>query len=205
MLAHFQQAVRVLLRAIGHASVLFSTQFWTAHARLRLWALGVTGARHLRMTGPLILDLHHKADVHLGDGVRLNSGYSRNAVGGSRRVVVVTKAGARLIIGSNVGISNSTIVCACRVTIEDDVLVGGGCDIWDTDFHVLPGARLLSPMAKPVRIGRGAFIGGNSTILKGVTIGEGAIVGAGSVVAKNVPSLQVWAGNPARFIRLVEE
>ena len=45
------------------------------------------------------------------------------------------------------------------------------------------------------------FIGANSMILKGVKIGDRSIIGAGSVVTKNVPSDQIWAGNPAKFIR----
>ena len=45
------------------------------------------------------------------------------------------------------------------------------------------------------------FIGGGSIILKGVTIGERAVVGAGTVVTKDIPAGEIWAGNPARFIR----
>lgn len=52
-----------------------------------------------------------------------------------------------------------------------------------------------------VRIKKNAFIGAGTIITKPVTIGEGAIVGAGSIVTKDVPDCEVWAGNPARFIR----
>ncbi|WP_332369571.1 hypothetical protein [Spirosoma telluris] len=38
-------------------------------------------------------------------------------------------------------------------------------------------------------------------MLKGVTIGHHAVIGAGSVVTKNIPANQVWAGNPARFVK----
>ena len=38
-------------------------------------------------------------------------------------------------------------------------------------------------------------------ICNSVTIGEGSIIGAGSVVTKDIPANQVWAGNPARFIK----
>jgi len=44
-------------------------------------------------------------------------------------------------------------------------------------------------------------IGSSSTILCGLTIGEGSIIGAGSVVTHNVPPGQIWAGNPARYLK----
>ena len=46
-----------------------------------------------------------------------------------------------------------------------------------------------------------AFIGCNVVICNSVTIGKGAIVGAGSIVTKDIPPYQVWAGNPARYIK----
>lgn len=39
------------------------------------------------------------------------------------------------------------------------------------------------------------------SICSSVTIGKGAIIGAGSVVTKDIPPYQVWAGNPARYIK----
>lgn len=50
-------------------------------------------------------------------------------------------------------------------------------------------------------IGNDVWIGSNVLIKSGVTIGNGAIIGMGSVVTKNVPPYEVWAGNPAKFIR----
>lgn len=45
------------------------------------------------------------------------------------------------------------------------------------------------------------FIGIGAIICNSVTIGKGAIIGAGSVVTKDIPPYQVWAGNPAHFIK----
>lgn len=56
-----------------------------------------------------------------------------------------------------------------------------------------------------VRIKEGAFIGAGSIITKPVTIGKGAIVGAGSIVTKNIPDNEVWAGNPAHFIKKINQ
>lgn len=53
----------------------------------------------------------------------------------------------------------------------------------------------------PVKIEEHAFIGCSVIICNAVTIGKGAIVGAGSVVTKDIPPYQVWAGNPARYIK----
>lgn len=52
-----------------------------------------------------------------------------------------------------------------------------------------------------VHIEDDVFIGMNVIICNDVTIGKGSIVGAGSVVTKDIPPYQVWAGNPARFIK----
>jgi acetyltransferase-like isoleucine patch superfamily enzyme len=52
---------------------------------------------------------------------------------------------------------------------------------------------------------KGASIGAGSVLLCGIEIGEKAMIGAGSVVTKSVPAGELWAGNPARFIRKIEE
>ena len=54
-------------------------------------------------------------------------------------------------------------------------------------------------------IGKGVSIGSNASIVGNVTIGDGALIGAGSVVTKDVPPRQVWAGNPAKYLREVED
>ena len=55
----------------------------------------------------------------------------------------------------------------------------------------------------PVKIEDNAFVGARSMILKGITIGKNSIIGAGSVVTKSVPENEIWAGNPARFVRKI--
>ncbi len=45
------------------------------------------------------------------------------------------------------------------------------------------------------------FIGANATIINDIKIGEGAIIGAGSVVLHDIPPYEIWAGNPARFLK----
>lgn len=52
-----------------------------------------------------------------------------------------------------------------------------------------------------IEIGNDVWIGQNVILLDGIKIGTGAIIGAGSVVTKDVGDYQIWAGNPAQFIR----
>ena len=52
-----------------------------------------------------------------------------------------------------------------------------------------------------VNIGSNVFIGMNVVIVKPVNIGNGAIIGANSVVVCDIPSNQIWGGNPAKFIK----
>lgn len=149
-------------------------------------------------------------NIIIGDSVRINSSYKFNPIGGDVRTMLITHNDGRITIGNNVGISNSTIVAKQSVTIEDHVLIGGSCKIYDTDFHSLEyDYRMQKPdmhiKSAPVLIKNGAFIGAHSIILKGITIGEKSIVGAGSVVTKDIPDGEIWAGNPAKFIRKVED
>lgn len=39
--------------------------------------------------------------------------------------------------------------------------------------------------------------------MNAVNIGDGAVIGAGSIVNRDIPAGEIWAGNPARFIRKV--
>ncbi len=52
-----------------------------------------------------------------------------------------------------------------------------------------------------VTIENDVWIGLNSVIMSGVTISNGAVVGANSVVTKNIGPYEIWAGNPAKFIK----
>lgn len=133
--------------------------------------------------------------------------------------IVSDREGSIVSIGRNTFVGGSTIVCAERIEIGDDVLISWGCTIVDHDSHALAWKDRCDDVRqyykgiknwdkvkrKPVIIGNKSWIGFNSIILKGVTIGEGAVVGSGSIVTKDVPAHTVVAGNPARIIRRIED
>ncbi|WP_339921728.1 acyltransferase [uncultured Flavobacterium sp.] len=120
--------------------------------------------------------------------------------------IYVAKEGV-LNIGLGCGLSGVTIVCWNKIDIGDYVGLGANVSLWDTDFHGIKNSeRVNSSLVSTgaIKIGNYAWIGGNSIILKGVTIGDRSVVGAGSVVTKNIPQDEIWAGNPAKFIRKIE-
>lgn len=147
--------------------------------------------------------------LSFGTDVVINSGVFPNPVGGSLITSLSIDPNAVLQIGNSVGISNAEIVVKKSVIIGDNVLIGGGVKIYDSDFHPLSYEKRMREKNDGKSLGviikNGAFIGAHSIILKGVTIGERSIIGAGSVVTKDVPDREIWAGNPARLIRRSED
>ncbi|MBN8787929.1 MAG: acyltransferase [Terrimonas sp.] len=144
----------------------------------------------------------------IGNGLAMNNGLKGNPIGRPQRCVFFVDSNAEILIGNNVGMSAAAIVAHTSITIGNNVKIGGGVCIYDTDFHALDAEkRAMKDTDKaqankqPVVIEDNVFIGAHSTILKGVTIGQNAIIGACSVVTRSVPSNEIWGGNPAKFIK----
>ena len=163
---------------------------------------------NLRCDGKIIIQGRGGGYV-IGNNVHIISKEFLNPVGGGR-TVLQTIEGGKIVIGNNVGLSHAILCAREEIVIEDNVLIGGGVKIYDNDFHSVEYEyRMEQPdrhiKKKPIRIKEGAFIGAHSIILKGVVIGEYAVIGAGSVVSRSVPAGEIWAGNPARYIRKVDD
>lgn len=145
--------------------------------------------------------------LNFNERLKINSGERHTPIGGDTIARIIVTTNARLYIGKDVGISNSTIYCSNEITIEDGVFIGGSCKIWDTDFHSLNanirGTEHDHGKSIPILIKNNAFIGSGSYILKGCTIGSNSIIGAGSVVTRNIPDNEIWGGNPCVFLRKV--
>lgn len=147
----------------------------------------------------------------IGKGFRINNNISSNPIGRNQPCIIFVDRDASLTIGDNVGMSATALTCHISINIGNNVKIGGGVCIYDTDFHSLDGELRNSAFAdfqnkvnKPVKIGNNVFIGAHSTILKGVTIGDNAIIGTCSVVTKSIPANEIWAGNPAKLLRKIE-
>lgn len=179
--------------------------YWTTYTRVLFWLNGVKCGSLKALGRPRInVSLGGKATI--GNNFYIRTGQAYTEVGSLGSRILVGPKGI-LKIGNNVGMSNATIVADCSVTIGDHVMIGGGVQIFDTNFHSTdPAIRTSGHETRddvktaPVVIGNHVFIGTNAIICKGVTLGDNAIVAAGSVVVKSIPAGEVWGGNPAKFI-----
>lgn len=55
-----------------------------------------------------------------------------------------------------------------------------------------------------LHIGKGVHIGLNATVRENLTIGNYATLGCGAVLTKNMGEKEIWAGNPAKFLRYAD-
>lgn len=145
--------------------------------------------------------------LQIGNYFHCNNKVVSNSIGLIQPCIFnIALEGSSLIIGNNVGISGSTLNASKSIVIKDNVSIGSGCLITDTDSHPIDYRARINcvqeeTISKPIIIEEGIFIGARSIILKGVTIGEHSVIGAGSVVTKSIPSNCVACGNPAKIVK----
>jgi UDP-2-acetamido-3-amino-2,3-dideoxy-glucuronate N-acetyltransferase len=101
----------------------------------------------------------------------------------------------KVILGKGVKVQNNVSLYT-GVICGDDVFIGPS--VVFTNVTNPRSALSRKDQFRPTRIGRGATIGANATILCGLEIGQYAFVGAGAVVTHPVPPYALVLGNPAR-------
>lgn len=119
------------------------------------------------------------------------------------------RIGVDCVIGQNVAIGPGAVVgdrCKIQnnvslyagVVLEDGVFCGPSCVFTNV---TTPRAEINRKAEfKPTRVGRGATIGANATIVCGNALGAWCLIAAGAVVTHDVPPLALMAGVPARRV-----
>lgn len=170
--------------------------------------IGLNYRKGMRLRGLPKVQMRERYSITFGQKFTAVSGWKFNSIGVNQPVILKTvRPTAKIQIGRNVGISGCTISASESISIGNNVLIGSGCLITDSDAHPIhPEDRGLADqtVVSPVVVGDDVFIGARSIVLKGVTIGKGTVVGAGSVISKDLPSMVIAAGNPARIIKEIE-
>ena len=126
--------------------------------------------------------------VHICGGARIGCGVSLG-----QGVFV----GNRVEIGDNCKIQNNVSVYD-NVHLEEGVFCGPSMVF--TNVYNPRSQVERKDQYRDTRVGRGATLGANCTIVCGVTIGEYAFIGAGAVINKNVNPYALMVGVPARQI-----
>jgi len=170
----------------------------------RAWIrfLGAKVARDVTFSTLPYVRVFPDSTLTFGPGVIVHSDPRHNPIIGRRICSFTTLApGARITLGTNVGVSGVCLAAAAFIDVGEGTILGADAMVLDNDFHTPADgwawANDCGSTAKGVTIGRGCFIGTRAIILKGVTIGDGSIVAAGAVVTKDVPARSLASGNPA--------
>lgn len=107
-----------------------------------------------------------------------------------------------VVLGSNVKVQNNVSIYT-GVTCEDDVFLGPSM-VFTNVTNPRSAINRRGQYAK-TKVGKGATIGANATIVCGHDIGKYAFIGAGAVVTKTVPDYALVVGNPAKQIGWMSE
>ncbi len=155
--------------------------------------------------GRPLISVAKNARIIVGDDVLVTSSFRATLLGNFQPSVLrALVPGAQLILGKRVGLSGNVLCAGKLIEIGEGTIFGSGAMVIDNDFHVPSGTSDwgdgCEKTARPVKIGRGVFVGARAIILKGVTIGDRAVIGAGAVVARDVPAGHIAVGNPARIL-----
>lgn len=179
------------------------------HRRVR--GPGIMVARSTRLVGAPIVRAFPGSTIEVGERGELVSAAHRATMALNHPCQLQTyRAGARISIGNDVGMSGATICSTIQVTIGDRTMLGANATILDTNFHPLdPQGRRFAPIPEPepedaVTIGCDVFIGAGAFVLPGTRIGDGSVVAAAAVVRGEVAPGVVVAGNPAVVVKKLD-
>jgi acetyltransferase-like isoleucine patch superfamily enzyme len=118
----------------------------------------------------------------------------------SYEVIDRERHGGSLKLGRNVSIGRrASLDTSADITLRDGAVISEDVLVLTHDHDP---QDISSTLFSPLVVGKGAWVGARAIVLPScMSIGDGAVVGAGSVVTHDVPAHELWAGNPARFVR----
>ncbi len=189
----------------------FNRQYCTLAFKLKCHIHGVGCGKYPRVWGRFLFNKFPGSVISIGNNLVVMSDpryYALNVY--PQSAFRTLGPNASIIVGDGVSFNSINIVARSQsIVIGDYTMIGGNCQIMDTDFHpVWPpenrGKYAGNALDRPIHIGKNVFIGVNVLVLKGVTIGDNSVIAAGSVVNRAIPANCMAAGVPARVIKTFE-
>jgi len=107
-----------------------------------------------------------------------------------------------VVIGKQCKIQSHSFICEL-VSIGDHCFIGHGVMFINDLFQTGGPAGGDKNLWKSTYIGDHVSIGSNATILP-ITICDHVVIGAGAVVTKDITQPGIYAGNPAKLIRKLD-
>lgn len=181
----------------------------TLISKLLLRGYGCHYGTGLRVCGKVYFRPNGKNSITLGDHVTLIARFLTNPLGNQPAMLECIGSGS-ISIGNDSGLTSAIISSRSKITIGNNVNIGGNVRIFDHDFHALEHQYRRKAdedfdhvRSSEIIIEDDVFIGTQAIILKGVHIGARSVIGAGSVVTLNqIPPGSLVAGNPAKIVKI---
>ena len=143
-------------------------------------------------------------DVRFGENVKLIEPCNlyECSIGSNSFIGPFVEIQKGVIIGENCKIQSHSFICEL-VTIGNNCFIGHGVMFVNDLFSngKPAGDRQLW---KSTNLGNHVSVGSNATILP-VTICDHVVIGAGAVVTKDILKSGIYAGNPAKFLRTIDQ
>jgi len=160
--------------------------------------------------------IEHNTTIHsgtvIGDYSRIRSncsiggeGFGFETMPNGSTIRFVHLGGVNIGKNVEIGALNSVVRGALGDTIiqnyvktDNLVHIAHNCDIGKGSL-----ITACSEISGSVKIGKNVWLGPNCSINNKIEIGDDAFIGLGATVTKTIPKNEIWAGNPAKFIKKV--
>jgi len=206
---------------IGHNVIIYEGTSIGDHVRID--DNTIIGKKPMRSPRSIFKDDPNYEATKIGNGCLIGANViiyvqseigERNLIADLATIRENTKIGDYNIIGRNVTIENF-VKMGSKNKIETNSYITAYSDLGDYCFiapcvatsndNYMGRDKERFKHFKGVTVKSGGRIGVNATILPGKTVAEDGVLAGGAVLTKDLPSQEIWVGNPAKYFKQVDE
>ena len=124
----------LIFKGLRKVCSIIQVQIYTPFGHIVFYLNNVKVKKGFKVFGFMNVHVTRRGKVQIGESLKVNSG-NYNLIGRQQKTIFWVEGD--LIIGNNVGISSTAIICNHKIYIGNSVTIGGNTVIYDTDFHNL--------------------------------------------------------------------